>query len=133
MNKEEKYIANGQIVFVHTKDGLKECKYDRDFYLNANKQTLGNYANDYVDYIYNSKFTFKIYKLMPGKKFLDMVKSGYFVDSDGTICEIFADGFKCNLGLFTNNLISGGGCFVDEEMWLDLCDRYNIEVNWANK
>ncbi len=128
-----KYLAKGQMVFVQTKDGLKECKFDRDFYMNEYKDTLGSRVTDYVDFIYNSKFTFDIYKIIPGKEFLEYVQSGYFINGDGTISGIFADGFKCNLGLFTDNLISGEGCFVDEEMWLDLCDRYNIEVNWANK
>ena len=128
-----KYAANGQMIFVQTKDGLKECRHDRDYYVNEYKDRLGASIDDYVNYIYDSKFKFDIYNMMSGKKFLKMVLSGYFVNDDGYICEIFADGFKTNLGLFTDYLISGEGCLLDEDAWKDMCDRYNIEVNWANK
>ena len=129
----EKYLAKGQMIFVQTLDGLKECRFDRDFYINEYKDVMNNNTENYVDYLYNSKFTFNIYKIYSGKEFLELVKSEYFINGDGMISAIFADGFKCNLGLYTDKLISGEGCFVNEEMWLDLCDRYDIEVNWANK
>lgn len=130
---EDKYLAKGQMIFVQTKDGLKERICDRNYYIEQYKPVLGINVNDYIDYIYNSKFTFKIYNKMSGKKFLKMVLSGYFINDDGHIAEIFADGFKTNLGLFTDNLISGEGCLLDEDAWKDLCNKYNIEVNWVNK
>ena len=132
-NKMEKYFAKGQVLFVQTKDGLKENRYDRDYYMEEYKSRLGTATENYVNYLYDSKFTYKVYNLMSGKKFLKQVLEGYFMDGDGSICEIFIDGFKSNLGLFTDKLISGEGCLLDEDSWKKLCDIYNVEVNWANK
>ena len=132
-DKTDNYLAKGQMIFVQTKDGLKECRYDRNYYINKYKNRLGVHTEDYINTIYNSKYNCTIYKLISGMKFLNMVLENYFTDDDGAICEIFADGFKTNLGLFTDNLFSGGGCLLDENAWRNICDRYNIEVNWVNK
>ena len=134
MSKDkEKYLAKGQMIFVQTADGLKEYIYDRDYYLNEYRDKLGLNTETYVNYIYDSKFTFNVYSLMSGKKFLKMISSGYFTDDDGHIAELFVDGFKTNLGLFTDKLISGEGCLLDENAWKNMCNKYNVEVNWANK
>lgn len=129
----EKYLAKGQMIFVQTKDGLKENVFDEQYYLDDYKPKLGLTAKDYVMYLFDSKFTFDVYTLMSGKKFLKMISEGYITNDDGCICEIFANGFKTNLGIFTNNLISGEGCLLDEDAWKDMCDKYNIEVNWVNR
>ena len=52
----EKYLAKGQMIFVQTLDGLKECRFDRDFYINEYKDVMNNNTENDVDYLYNSKF-----------------------------------------------------------------------------
>ena len=47
----EKYFAKGQVVFVQTKDGLKENRYDRDYYMEEYKSKLGTATENYVNYL----------------------------------------------------------------------------------
>ena len=77
MKKTETYVANGQLIFFQTKDGLKECKYDRDYYLNEFQKTLTVDTENYVNYIYDTKFTFTITNLISGKKFLKIRRRIY--------------------------------------------------------
>ena len=132
-NKTETYIANGQMIFIQTKDGLKERICDREYYLNEFKKDLLVDAENYVNYIYDSKFTFTTTNLISGKKFLRLVLSERYNNDNGLITEIFVNGFKSNLGLITDKFVSGEGCLLDEDVWKDMCNKYNIEVNWKSK
>lgn len=76
--------------------------------------------------------TYEIYYLMDGMEFLNAVLDGSIMDYDGTLSDIFIDGYKSNLGLATEGL-EQGEFLVDENLFKQICEQYKVEVNWANK
>lgn len=73
-----------------------------------------------------------IYHLMSGEDFFACVDEGCFIDYDGTLSEVFVDGYISNLGL-KHKGIKQGEFLVEGEIWCELCKKHKIEVNWANK
>ena len=130
----EQYKAKGHIEFHLGIDGIKYQIYDRDYYLKQEKRYIKDdaFCEEVVEHMYQHNFTKNIYDLIDGKEFLEAVQQGYFIDYDGTIADIFVDGYISNLGLATNNLTKGK-FLVDAEVWEEICDEFNVEVNWANK
>lgn len=108
----EQYKAKGTILFRLGVDGIEYQIYERDWF--------------------ESKFTKNIYDLFDGKEFLETVEGGCIIDYDGSIADVFVDGYVSNLGLATDNLTQGK-FLVDAEVWKDICDEFKVEVNWANK
>lgn len=70
--------------------------------------------------------------LMTGKEFYEDVDCGGIIDYDGCLGEVFINGYRSNLGLCHRGLCQGG-FIVDGPTWLDLCNDFNIEVEWCNK
>lgn len=70
--------------------------------------------------------------LMSGHEFYEDVDCGGIIDYDGMLGNVFVDGYKSNLGLCHRGLCQGG-FIVDGSTWLDLCDEFNVEVEWCNK
>ena len=66
--------------------------------------------------------TYMIADLMDGIEFLEDVLDGSFMDYDGTLAEIFVDGYKSNLGLAAGG-IEQGKFLVDE---LKICQDQNL-------
>jgi len=124
---EEVFKAKGRIIFRYTNTGIQTQTYDRDYYLRQND----NYS-DYVDFIYGSHFSRSIYDLMTGKEFYKEVDSECFIDYDGSIADVFVDGYLSNLGLAYKEICQGD-FLVDGEVWLEMCNSRDIQVNWANK
>lgn len=58
--------------------------------------------------------------------------SGAIIDDDGSIANVFVDGYDSNLGLHHKGL-SDGSFLVDKETFLSICAEHKVEVNWANK
>ena len=106
---------------------LKFAIYGRNYYYNFFK---GN--NDMVEDNYEMSFTYPIYDLMPGNVFLEYVKNGCFIDYDGTIAQVFVDGYASNLGLKCRG-INQGKFMLDDKNWERYCKFHEIWVNWANK
>ena len=131
---DKKYKSKGQILFRLSADGIQTQVFDKKYYIDRYLQFTYNteMCSEMVADLYNSTFTHPIYDLIDGKEFLNDVKSGCIMDYDGSIAQVFVDGYTANLGLATDNLTSGG-FLVDEEVWLEICDTYHVEVNWANK
>lgn len=73
-----------------------------------------------------------IYDLMSGETFIENVKDGLLTDYDGNLADIFIDNHESNLGLYSGNLQQGRFCLGIND-FLDLCKKYKVEVNWANK
>lgn len=73
-----------------------------------------------------------IYHLMSGEEFFKHVDSGCIIDNDGSLANIFIDGYDSNLGLHHKGL-SDGNFLVDKNTFLDICKNHKVEVNWANK
>ena len=124
---KDKYQTNGRLDFVATVDDIKVGIRDKEWY----RKDWGHDAT--FEMFWEDRFHKSIYDLMSGKKFLKMVTEGYFINDDGTVSNVFVDGYISNLGLYTENGFECGGFLVDEELWLQICDNYKVEVNWANK
>ena len=130
----EQYKAKGAILFRLGIDGIEYQIFDRDWYMEDNGRYFSDPDNckQIVDMIYEDKFTKNIYDLFDGEKFLENVEDGCIIDYDGSISDVFVDGYVSNLGLATDNLTQGK-FLVDAEVWKDICDEFKVEVNWANK
>lgn len=73
-----------------------------------------------------------VYDLVKGEDFVKMVDSGCITDDDGRLVNIFVDGFDSNLGLYDKNF-SQGDFLLTKKMFLNICKKYEVLVNWANK
>lgn len=110
----EKYQSKGYAAFVYTQDGVQGYieNYDKDIRALIDTVICGD--------------------LMSGKEFYDCVDCGGIIDYDGILGHIFVNGYDSNLGLHHKGL-SQGGFRVDGPTWLELCEDYDIEVEWCNK
>lgn len=70
--------------------------------------------------------------MLDGREFVGMVDCGLLTDYDGGISAVCIDGYISNLGLKHRGIMSGG-FLVDKAMFLDICDKHNVKVNWVNK
>ena len=77
-------------------------------------------------------FTKSIYDLMDGVEFFKAVDSGCFINYDGSIADVFVDGYISNLGL-AHKGIRQGKFLVNKDVWMEICEDFKVEVNWANK
>jgi len=116
--KNQKKTIRGEIYFF-LRNGYIEVDI-RD-YSEEDKLFINLYPTEY-----------NIYDLMNGKDFADNVECGGFIDYDGSIAEIFVDDYKSNLGIWDFGMHQGKFC-VGLNDFRKLCDKYNIEVNWANR
>ena len=132
--EEKTYKAKGQMLFRLGPDGIETQMYDREYYLRTHSTFWKDQdvCKNIVDHMYKYEFTKNIYGLFDGKEFLKSVQDGCIMDDDGHVADVFVDGFESNLGLATNSLTSGG-FLVSEEVWEDICNEHNVEVNWVNK
>lgn len=121
------YQANGTLDFVATIDDIKVTTRDKDWY----KRYWDSYS--IFELMWADHFVKSIYDLMSGQEFLKAVQNGYLTNYDGSVAQVFVDGYISNLGLFTEDGFQCGDFTVDEELWLQICGNYKVEVNWANK
>ena len=77
-------------------------------------------------------FEKNIYHTFTGQEFGEMVDTGYIIDYDGILADVFVDGFVSNLGLFHNGF-KQGKFLVTYDVWKKICDKHDVIVNWANK
>lgn len=70
--------------------------------------------------------------IMDGEEFYELVNGGSIIDYDGIIGNVYINGYDSNLGLSHRGLHQGG-FLVNGATWLQLCDKYEIEVEWCNK
>ena len=118
---KEKYDAKGFMYFRATKEGYE--------ILTEEKETV---LKPYDGEDFMNTFTKNIYYIMDGVEFLKAVDSGCFIDYDGSIANVFVDGYISNLGL-AHKGICQGKFLVNKEIWMDICEDFKVEVNWANK
>lgn len=108
------YTPKGVITFIYSEG---EIKY-----------TTEDYKPEMLDF-----YEKKIYgDLMSGKEFYECVDGGCIIDYDGILGEVFVNGYVSNLGLCHRGLCQGY-FIVDGETWLDICDEFDVEVEWCNK
>jgi hypothetical protein len=113
MNKKV-YSPKGYIVFAYIDGDIKYFKKD--------------YPKDMLDFYEVTMYG----DLMSGKEFYEHVDGAYIIDYDGSMSEVFIDGYRSNLGLHHKGL-SQGRFLVDGPTWLDICDEFDVEVEWCNK
>ena len=128
-NTEKTYQSKGFMTF----------KLNDDFELAYQTITVNDMLSHYPEEMRDAlkpgiieTLTYPVYDLMPGKEFLDAVRSTCIIDDDGTLSDIFIDGFRTNLGLDEAGL-SQGGFLVSGQIFEQLCDEHEVLVNWANK
>lgn len=111
----KKYTTKGGMIFIYSdEDGLIIKTRD--------------YKEDWEKFFADKT----IYSLMSGEEFIKDIDSGCIIDDDGSIADIFVDGYISNLGIHHKGF-TGGNFLVDKETFLDICKHYKVEVNWANK
>ncbi len=130
----KEYKAKGYINFAYSPDGLIYQEMTRDFLLEERtkyydpEDTIVKVIEEDID----DHLTFPVYSLMSGKKFLKDVKAGCFIDYDGTLSDIFVNGFKSNIGLACEGIMQGE-FLLNGDAFEDFCNNYDVQVNWANK
>lgn len=131
---KDKYKAKGQLFFRLGLNGIQTQVYDRSYYLQHEQYYINDnkMCEEIVDQIYRWDFERDIYDLFDGKEFLKLVQDGCIMDDDGFMSTVFVDGYISNLGLATDNLTQGN-FLVSAEVWKDICNKFKVEVNWANK
>ena len=140
MMKDNKYTAKGYMDFFCDK-GILFQRYDEEYFLdrfmtenrkNYNAEQLEAAAQNYIKNLYEENFTYTIFHEMSGLDFLKDVEDGCFIDYDGTLCQVYVEGFVTNLGL-RHRGINQGEFKLSGDAWKRLCLAYDVKVNWANK
>lgn len=109
MIEREKYPVRGRMIWMYNNDGtIAHWDIDREMHY------------------------FSIYDLMSGEEFYESVDDGCFIDYDGSIVNVFINGYDSNLGLYHKGICQGD-FIVDGDTWLDICKKFKVKVNWANK
>lgn len=98
------------------------------------KKDINNYTNDSMitNNIIKSKIVKPLYDVLSGLSFLKSVKEKYISNNDGTVIDIFVDGYISNIGLKTN-YYSCGNFMLGEQDWKDFCKKHKVLVNFAHK
>lgn len=119
--------AKGNIIFAYKDKEIQYVKRDRDYFLKYfdNKE-------EFVNLKYHHEFTMEVEDIMSGEEFLSHVKDKTIINYDGYIKYVFVDGFVSNLGLIYDNFIDGK-FLVDENAWLEICNEFDVLVEWVNK
>lgn len=111
----ETYKAKGEIRYFYSNANMV------DIYRDYEPWQVSTGVNEYL-----------ICDLIDGKDFLEGVRCGGFIDYDGSMVDVFVDGYKSNLGLYCGGICQGG-FILSEQEWEDLCNEHKVEVNWANR
>lgn len=126
------FKAKGYCEFFSTQYGINIEFFDEDYYRNKFNNLDESKINYYLNDFYEREFTHMIFDKINGLDFLQSVQDGGFIDYDGTLCNIYVNGYISNLGLKEKG-INQGKFKVTGEVFEDLCKSYDIWVNWANK
>lgn len=110
----EKYSPKGAIKFIYADDEIQYVAWE--------------YSEDMLD-MYEVRICGD---MMSGKEFYECVDDGCIIDYDGCLGNVFVNGLKSNLGLFHKGM-SQGDFAVDGKTWLEICEEFNVEVEWCNK
>lgn len=113
-NNMPKYFPKGTITFAYIDDEIKFFVED------YSEETKDMYAQVICG------------DIMSGKEFYDDVDCGGIIDYDGILGNVYVNGYKCNLGLCHKGLCQGY-FIVDGRTWLDICEEFDVEVEWCNK
>lgn len=127
--KEKEFLNKGFLTFYLTQEGLTIRTINRDDYISS---MFPNMSMEEYESITDFKFNKTIYSMFDGQEFVDMIKKGCITSYDGFISEIYVDGYLSNLGIISDTF-EDGEFLVSIEMFEELCQDYEVLVNWANK
>ncbi len=113
-NDMPKYFPKGTITFAYVGDEIKF--FTEEYPVGAKDMFAQVICGD----------------MMSGKDFYEDVDDGGIIDYDGSLGNVYVNGYKSNLGLFHRGLCQGH-FIVDGPTWLDICEEFNVEVEWCNK
>ncbi len=127
---KDKFMVKGTLAYAYdAKQGLM-CYTNDTNVLEVAKQY--GIPIDFAKSLVADLNTREIYDLMNGLDFLEQVESGCITDYDGSLSEVFVDGYDSNLGLICGGFGQGQFC-VTGDTFRELCMNHDIKVNWANK
>ena len=123
--------ARGKIFFNYNNGNIEYLILDKDYYL---KKALvpETEKEEYWNFTIESFLTSHYYDVMTGEQFYEDVDCGGFIDYDGSIADIWVDGYISNLGL-RHRGVCQGEFLVSGKDWLNICKNHEVFVNWANK
>lgn len=127
--KEKEFLNKGFLTFYLTQEGLTIRRINRDDYISS---MFPNMSMEEYESFTDFKFNKTIYSMFDGQEFVDMIKKRYITSYDGFISEIYVDGYLSNLGIISDTF-EDGEFLVSIEMFEELCQDYEVLVNWANK
>lgn len=95
-------------------------------------EIVAQYHESIRQTIKDGMFTHEIYHLILGPDFLHEIRNHLIIDNDGSIADIFVDGFRSNLGICEAGF-QQGEFLVTGAAFETLCKEHEITINWANK
>lgn len=122
-----KYKSKGLLLFAYGKDGEL---YTRELSVETLAKLQHVKSEDMQELCYTYNIDEK--DLIDGKEFLEDVQSKCIIDYDGSLEHIFVNGFESNLGLASTDFCQGK-FLVMEDVFEELCEEYDIKVDWARK
>lgn len=127
---EEKFKSKGSITFFIDDEG------DISFIQRTIKQMAAEAGHmtdkNYIEFLQDTTFAYPIYDMMNINEFIECLEDGGITNYDGSIANIFVDGYKSNLGLCIDGFIDGS-FLVSKTIIKELASCHEIIVNWANK
>ena len=95
-------------------------------------EIVAQYHESIRQTIKDGMFTHEIYNLISGPDFLHEIRNHLIIDNDGSIADVFVDGFRSNLGICETGF-QQGEFLVTGTAFETLCKNHEITINWANK
>lgn len=130
--KIERFKSLGQSVYYYSSTGLTQTTNTIEDI--AREFMVSDELADVALTAVKTKYIFPVYDLVPGNNFAKLVHEGIITDYDGSIANVFVDGYDSNLGIIdVDSKFCQGSFLVDLETFLRICDLHRVEVNWANK
>ena len=127
------FQAYGKMLYAYNSETKEpDICYILDFEEFAKELHISEKDLSKMEKIFLERYHYDCSDLFTGKEFLEYVRSGGFIDYDGSISHIFVDGYDTNLGLFEGGICQGN-FIVDGTMFEKICEEHDVIVDWANK
>ena len=124
------YKSKGLLLFAYGKDG---DLYTRELTIETLARSHHMTPED-MQTLQELCYTYNIDEndLIDGKEFLEDVRSKCIIDYDGSLEYIFVNGYESNLGLASTDFCQGK-FLVMEDVFEELCEEYDIKVDFAGR
>ncbi len=130
--KIERFKSLGQSIYYYSINGLTHITNTIEQL--ASEFMVGDELAEAALIAVQENYIFPVYDLISGENFAKLVHVGAISDYDGSIANVFVDGYDSNLGIIDReNHFCQGRFVVDVDTFLRICQLHHVEVNWANK